>query len=280
VFVAFGLSAIACTLTVNTGGLSQLPDPIDASFLDAAPIADASMDAADGARFDPQAPCPAKSAKMINVGTHCIDATEVTVGQYDEFVATVSDGGVFDPRNESAFCSWNTDIQHGSFALTDDQAVTGVDWCDAFAFCRWAGKRLCGSRQNGPTAFSKWSDPAESQWHYACTSGGKNAWVYGNTYSPTTCRGRDYGDGNDYAGPVRAATACKASEPPFQGIYDLAGNAEEWEDSCDGATDDNDMCRSRGGDRQSPAAGTRCDADVTRLRKDREVNLGFRCCWP
>ena len=55
------------------------------------------------------------------------------------------------------------------------------------------------------------------------------------------CRGFDCGDGYDYAFDVRKFTSCQAPDAPFSGVYDLAGNASEWEDSCERFTDNLDL---------------------------------------
>jgi formylglycine-generating enzyme required for sulfatase activity len=292
VLVALGVPAAACTLAVDTKGLAGAPEPNEGGSLDGpntgpgaeggnpSPGADADVDAEAGAEIGPQTPCPDTVGAMINVGSYCIDAIEVTFARYDAFLATFPDAGAVDAGDQPPYCRWNTDLRHGSFNTFPDNPVTQLDWCDAYAYCKWAGKRLCGDRHGGSTPFAKANDPAESQWYNACSSGGKNAWVYGNTYQPTTCRGVDYGDGYDYAASGRTAAGCRAPDAPFTGVYDLCGNAEEFEDSCDSYTDDLDRCHTRGGDRQGTSVETRCDADLTRTRNEQGTNLGFRCCWP
>src|SRR5262249_6416251 len=95
--------------------------------------------------------CGACPMDMVEVphpaGTFCIDATEVTNGAYKAFLAASPD-----PSAQPAFCGWNTDYSPSSFYGPDDHPVVYVDWCDAYAYCEAAGKRLCGAIGGGAVA--------------------------------------------------------------------------------------------------------------------------------
>ena len=125
----------------------------DASEPDAAaeaatrdPRADVEAGAAADARTPPDCPGTAGPPGVrihAEAGTWCIDSTEVTRAQYGIFVASTDVGALPEP----AFCAWNKsflpydgwkDLPH------DDRPVTKVNWCDAYMYCAWAGKRLCG----------------------------------------------------------------------------------------------------------------------------------------
>jgi len=102
-------------------------------------------------------------------------------------------------------------------------------------------------------------------------------------YDGRACRGSDFGDALDYVQTSRNAPSCRSpvDEPPFSQVYDLCGNAAEWEDSCDTDTGGGfDDCRIRGGARHDDENGTRCDADAKAKRNERSIFVGFRCCWP
>jgi hypothetical protein len=178
--VLLSTTGAACALVVDTAGLtggdaSPKGDAASSDVADAL-AGDAGPGDADATPFTPTTPCPTTGGAMINVGTHCIDSTEVTNTAYEAFVATIpGDAGAVDASTQPSFCSWNTDLNHidtfyDRTAPTYGQLpVNGVDWCDAYAFCRWAGKRLCGGRDGGAAPFDAWNDPGQSQWMHTAT---------------------------------------------------------------------------------------------------------------
>lgn len=73
-------------------------------------------------------------------GTWCVDSSEVTRAQYAVFVASAD-------LPQPSFCAWNNSYvpnDHWTDSPHDGRPVTRVDWCDAYMYCAWAGKRLCG----------------------------------------------------------------------------------------------------------------------------------------
>ena len=53
--------------------------------------------------------------------------------------------------------------------------VVGVNWCQAYGFCKSAGKRLCGRIGGGANAFTDYASAAASQWYNACSKVGTQA---------------------------------------------------------------------------------------------------------
>ena len=237
--------------------------------------ADSTIDASDSGTC-PSLPGPA----MIPVEDFCIDQTEVTSEQYKVFLdANPPTSG------QPAPCGWNTtyvpDDSGSCTGLWDpvarkDHPVVCVDWCDAFAYCKWAGKRLCGSRQGTAADYFSVDDPAQSRWTAACLTGG--AYSYSNVYEPAACNGLDFdgvgSQGTETTRPVGSAVGCITPG----GIRDLGGNANEWEDACETSMGINDLCRRRGGMFLHPAQFLRCDTPLQSNRGNHGFGTGIRCC--
>jgi formylglycine-generating enzyme required for sulfatase activity len=72
----------------------------------------------------------------------------------------------------------------------------------------------------------------------------------------------------------------------YGGIFDMIGNAAEWEDSCDDPGDAGDqvaLCMVRGGSFRFPvdaSTQTCTNIDVESPRQTRSNDIGFRCCAP
>jgi formylglycine-generating enzyme required for sulfatase activity len=207
-----------------------------------------------------------------------MDATEVTQAQYAAFlsakgsdtsgqVSTCTGNSSFQPATSGGNCSPST----FSPTTRPNHPVTCVDWCDAAAYCTWAGMRLCGKIGGGSADYKTQTDPTKSQWHNACSSSGANAYTYGNTFNPLACNGTDYGASSTI--PVAQATACKAPAPPFKNIRDLSGNVWEWEDSCKSATN---TCHVRGGSYTTTTPN--CSRELMLARSNAQADVGFRCC--
>lgn len=210
---------------------------------------------------------------MVYVANHDyrIDATEVTNAAYAEFLAAEPSKDI-----QLAECAFN-----GSFVPTNDwpapdraeQPVAWVDWCDAYAYCAWAEKRLCGAIDGGPTPYASYKDAAESQWYNACSAGGTLVYPYGATYDADACNGDD-GIGDPWI--TGSAVSCQGGQ---EGLFDMSGNVWEWEDSCSASEGEGDLCRARGGSFWSTSTLLRCEtATNTYTRSQVHRSLGFRCC--
>jgi len=207
-----------------------------------------------------------------------IDATEVSRCQYQAWLDTLPSTAGQDP-----WCSFNTDFtpqcqwppgEDGNFP------VVCVDWCDAFAYCKALGKRLCGKIGGGPNAMEDLDDPTKSQWYAACSSGGKYAYPYGHAYDDgKLCNDADRSSpGGRWYAPVGSLSACQSTEVSYAGVFDLSGNVWEWEDSCEGDLGLGDYCRIRGGSCMSPEGYASCGWEMLGSRGEGLDPVGFRCC--
>ena len=221
--------------------------------------------------------CPGAGPTGVVIGSFCIDSTEVTVDQYTQFLAAKAG----ETTGQPSTCTWNGSLVPGGWPQTPGNVpVVNVNWCMAYTYCDWAGKRLCGDPGGGPADPNGWGDPAKSQWFKACSrnNDGLHVYPYGNTYAPKTCNGQDYD-----AGKVLPSVA--SCEGAYPGLFDMSGNVFEWEDSClppapdaSDQTGDSDFCHTRGGAFGENSNILRCDEGVMFTRGSAADSLGIRCC--
>jgi formylglycine-generating enzyme required for sulfatase activity len=215
---------------------------------------------------------------MVNLSSFCIDPYEVTRGDYRQFLdsSPTTDG-------QPTECEGN-----GSFEPTggwppaggeENLPVVFVDWCDARAYCYWAGQHLCGAIGGGPSDSIAATDPTADQWHAACTQGGVSTYPYGDGVVDGACVDSTYDGtdgfdpGTDVAQNVGTAADCHGASSPYDGIYDLSGNVAEWVDTCG-----NGRCWARGGAFSTQKMQIACRVKREELLGFSGDDVGFRCC--
>ena len=217
-------------------------------------------------------------------GSFCIDSTEVSNQHYEAFLQAA-----YPFVMQPAYCAWNDSYLPGLWETRpgSNYPATSMDWCDARAYCAWAGKRLCGKIGGGTIDLGNQPniepvDPLREEWAYACTAGGTRVFPYGDVYDPTGCVTATY-DGYPlstsslHVRPIRDAEKCEGGYP---GLYDMGGNAEEFVDESNqqigkddrvvtfsayyGLFEDYSKCIDRHGDSRdgrTGATGIRCCKD-------------------
>ena len=243
----------------------------------------------------PSCPVPMHGAILVEIpkpggGIFCIDRSEVTNADYALFLAS-------NPATaaQTAECAANSDFTPASDALECTQydpvnkpkvPISCVDWCDAKAYCAWAGKRLCGKIGGGANAPADFASAAKSEWFTACSHAGAYKFPYGaqgDTYDGTACVGADHGADRPTAVPT---ASCQGG---YDGVFDLSGNVSEWENSCAASSSFSDQCLYRGGSYLDLDTGTSptllCNSgsattpkSVSKARSTRSKEIGFRCC--
>ncbi|MRG93115.1 formylglycine-generating enzyme family protein [Polyangium spumosum] len=238
--------------------------------------------------------CLTGSTPMVLVqgpqGPYCIDATEVTSLQYSLWLETLPV-----PNSQDPVCGWKTtyvprsnggncNATHYDPILKSDYPVVCIDWCDARAFCEGVGKRLCGGFGGQAVDYDSFNDYQKSEWTFACSAGGQRTFPYGDTFEAARCVD-DHFDGTLNAGngncvAVGTASTCEGGVP---GLFDMSGNAWEWEDACktdgDAADPRDDRCRDRGGSMWDLENYQSCTSpSVDRRRDNYNKHIGFRCC--
>jgi len=285
IVIATLAATAGCSLLVDSNGLSTASEsvPPDGSSSDAPAVDGASGDAATDAnalgdaKTDAGA-CPAaRGPKMVRVtdvhGTFCIDATEVTNKHMNEFLASSAR-----PTAPTA-CSFKT-TYGGAARPNDDKPVALVDWCDAWMYGAWAGKRLCGSRNGTPIDDqAPANDPQVSEWFAACTRDGTRTYPYGSTFDKNACNGCQRTDSCDAGGsPLVDVGSLATCTGGYDAIFDMSGNVNEWEDNCNSG----EQCPPRGGNATMGAATLGCAIANTNpiiaQRNEKGDKVGIRCC--
>jgi len=165
------------------------PRPPEGSMV-SIPAGEFTMGSQDG---DPDE----RPAHKVYVDAFSIDVYEVTVRQYAEFLQAT---GVNLPLD------WQTMNQPAH----QKRPVANVDWTDAAAYCKWAGKRL----------------PTEAEWEKAARGTDGRLYPWGN--DPPTPLHANYGKtGSHNYGTLAAVGTLENGKSPY-GIYDMAGNVWEW----------------------------------------------------
>lgn len=143
----------------------------------------------------------------VHVDAFYIDKYEITNGRYLEFVRATGHRTPHHPKDPSRDL-WKGGMMPESVA---DRPVVNVDWFDAGAYCKWAGKRL----------------PTEAEWEKAARGADDRRFPWGNV-EPTD-KHLNYNQrwiGEKTLMPVGSYDAGKS---PY-GAYDMAGNVFEWVD--------------------------------------------------
>ncbi len=127
-----------------------------------------------------------------------IDVYEVTTERYAIFLQTT---------DHSPPWLWRSvDLE-----IHDERPVIGVNWYDADAFCRWAGKRL----------------PTEAEWEKAARGQDGRHYPWGDNVPTADLANFGVGARFSYSQVLTPVGRYKKAKSPY-GVYEMAGNVWEW----------------------------------------------------
>jgi gamma-glutamyl hercynylcysteine S-oxide synthase len=168
--------------------------------------------------------------RSIYLSAYYLDKFEVTNQQYAQFLATLATAGRHyahpqaPPHKDPTPAYWHDRRLNGA-----TQPVTGVDWYDAYAYCRWAGRRL----------------PTEAQWEKAARGPSGQEYPWGKAWNAAYSNNAEATFGQpilshkqwlQLLGPLRLETLSRLTAPvgsfpagvsPY-GVHDMGGNLWEW----------------------------------------------------
>jgi len=163
---------------------------------------------------------PPGNEKTVTLSPFYIDRCEVSNAQYEKFLAAVRKSGDTAWRHPEQPAAKKTHVpafwDNANLGRSKpDHPVVGVDWFDAYAYAKWAGKRL----------------PTEAEWERAARGTDGRPYPWGNDPPARGLRYRCnfFGsylgeDGFRFTAPVGSF---EAGASPV-GCMNMAGNAAEW----------------------------------------------------
>jgi formylglycine-generating enzyme required for sulfatase activity len=211
--------------------------------------------------------CPGWGDKIVTVADFWMDETPVTVAQYKEAV----DAGACTPPygvDKDSRSNWNV-------AGRENHPVNCVDWYQACAYAKWAGKRLpteaeweWAARGRDEARTYPWGTSAPEEKDLLCWNG------YGNDLGRG--RGQFWIKGNDResTSPVGSYRYGNSRD----GLKDMAGNVWEWTATVSVDYSKTKTAMAKGGAYNSENV---CHVEnkfwQEFARKFRDSTIGFRC---
>jgi sulfatase modifying factor 1 len=143
--------------------------------------------------------------RAVYLDGYWIDKYPVTNSIYKAFIDAT--GHPVPWQNTPLSRPYNWDKSTNSYPQgRADHPVVLVDWYDACAYAKWAGKRL----------------PTEAEWEKVARGTDGRIWPWGNEWDPAMCS-----HGMGISRGTTPVTAFEKGVSPY-GVVDMAGNVWEW----------------------------------------------------
>jgi formylglycine-generating enzyme required for sulfatase activity len=210
--------------------------------------------------------------RTVEVGAFSIDKTEVTVAAYARCrkAERCSSSGLkmpfFEEQDQpeyAEFCNWQK-------AGRENHPINCLNWDQAAAFCKWAGKRLPTEAEWEKAA--RGADARKYPWgNAAYGSGGRVANIADETAKrryPQWSIAAGYDDG--VVGTAEVGSFPAGAAPT--GALDMIGNVFEW--TADSFAEGRAV---RGGSWDAGPSGARASSRSWVGAANRNANVGFRC---
>jgi len=196
--------------------------------------------------------------RVVRLHAFRIDRHEVSNAQYRKFLEHVRQAGDAacrhpgQPQGKDHTPKYWDDPRFNA----DQQPVVGVDWYDAYAFARWAGKRL----------------PTGDEWEKAAKGSTKRLYPWGDEFEASCCVSSETRPSAPEAVHVRSDGAS-----PY-GLLHMAGNVMEWSaDDASPPREGNKVLRGGAWTFNGEVYGLTYRTAVSAPPEHRDNDVGFRC---
>ena len=154
-----------------------------------------------------------ESPLSVQIQSFRIERCEVTNLQYKRFLEYIRQNGdaPFRHPDQPQDKDHTPKFWNDSRFNKSEQPVVGVDWYDAYAYSKWAGKRL----------------PTADEWEYAARGETKKLYPWGDKFDARLCVCAEGG-----ATQPAPATSLLEGASSF-GLLHMAGNVGEWTETSD-----------------------------------------------